>query len=153
MCATEHNNQAQGLWRAAASQESTNARGSQAPQEDVREQSPQGPAHSKDSGSCSLPSWAPAPGLSPRKTRWEPGSSTSEGGRESTGPQGDRAAGQLTSECSCQEKWKPNRGDSEDKGTPGSHARELYPRGTEEAEKSRVCNDNTAKGQDRKRKM
>lgn len=47
MCATEHNNQAQGLWRAAASQESTNARGSQAPQEDVREQSPQGPAHSR----------------------------------------------------------------------------------------------------------
>lgn len=92
VCATEHNNQAQGLWRAAASQESTNARGSQAPQEDVREQSPQGPAHSKDSGSCSLPSWAPAPGLSPRKTRWEPGSSTSEGGRESTGRQGGRAA-------------------------------------------------------------
>lgn len=67
--------------------------------------------------------------------------------------QGNRAAGQLTSECSCQEKWKPNREDSEDKGTPGSHARELYPQGTEEAEKSRVCNDNTAKGQDRKWKM
>lgn len=64
-------------------------------------------------------------------------SSTSEAGWESTVRQGGRAK-QLTSEFSLSREIKAQmitRGEFEDKGTLGNHARELYPRGTEEAEK------------------